>query len=311
MLFQRTIRSAISGSGIGLHTGQRTRFIMRPAPPNSGIVFVRTDLAPLEEIPAKAEQVVGTHLATTLGRNGATVQTVEHLVAALYGLGIDNIRVELDGPEVPIFDGSAAPFVALVREAGGTVAQHRPKRFLVVRRSIKVESPDKERWVRLEPARSFQVSCTVDYAHPLVSYQRFEMTVSDTAFARDVARARTFGFAKDIDAMRASGLARGGSLDNAVVVDDFSIRNPGGLRYPDEFVRHKVVDIIGDLGLIGLPLIGRYVGLRGGHGLTTQAIARLLANPRAYEILQFHAPEEAVGQALELPAFGMSGFAPA
>ncbi|MCA9550545.1 MAG: UDP-3-O-[3-hydroxymyristoyl] N-acetylglucosamine deacetylase [Myxococcales bacterium] len=213
----------VTGHGVGLHSGQLTRVRLVPTPPDSGIVFVRTDLVPNVEIPATSANVRDTVLATTLGVGAVTVATVEHLIAALAGLGVDNARVELDGPEVPILDGSSAPWVQLITEAGGTVAQRKAKRFLVVRRAVEVRADDK--WARLEPANTFSLRCSIDFDHPIVNSQSFEMTMSDTAFLREVARARTFGFAKDVDAMHAAGLARGGSLDNAVVIDDFSIRN--------------------------------------------------------------------------------------
>ncbi|CAN0594763.1 unnamed protein product, partial [Laminaria digitata] len=183
--------------------------------------------------------------------------TIEHLVAALAWLGVYNARIELDGPEVPILDGSSALWVELITAAGGTVAQSRPKKFLVVRKAVEVQHGDKS--ARLEPAPTFSLRCHIDFDHPIVNAQSFEIAMSDTAFVRELARARTFGFAKDVDAMHAAGLARGGGLDNAVVIDDFSIRNPDGLRFPDEFVRHKVLDAVGDLALMGAPIIGRYV----------------------------------------------------
>jgi UDP-3-O-[3-hydroxymyristoyl] N-acetylglucosamine deacetylase len=311
MLNQRTVKTAVTGSGIGLHSGSQARFTLLPAAPDTGIVFVRTDLDPKVEIPARAANVVSTRLATTLGHANITIGTVEHLMAALYGLGVDNARIEIDGPELPIFDGSAQYFVDLIREAGGTVAQRRPKRFLVVRRTVVVSDDAGGRNVRLEPASRFQLDCTIDFDHPLLSRQHFEMTFSDTAFVRDVARARTFGFGKDVDAMHAAGLAKGGSLENAVVIDDFSIRNPEGLRFPDEFVRHKVLDAIGDLALLGAPMIGRYVGYKAGHMLNTQLIGRLLEDPRAYEIMEFQTRRDADARKLELPAFKIGGLAPA
>jgi UDP-3-O-[3-hydroxymyristoyl] N-acetylglucosamine deacetylase len=311
MLYQRTVKTTVRGSGIGLHSGEHTEFTILPAPPDSGIVFERTDVTPSVEIPARADFVTNTRLATTLGRNGIAIQTVEHMVAALYGLGVDNARVLIDGPEVPILDGSAQRFVDLIREAGGTVAQRRPKRFLVVRKTIHVNDPDGKKFARLEPASSFRLACTIDFDHPLLSHQHFEMTFSDTAFVREIARARTFGFGKDVDAMHKAGLAKGGSLENAVVIDDFSIRNAEGLRYPDEFVRHKLLDAIGDLALLGVPIIGRYVGHRSGHSLNTTLAGRLLEDQRAYEIVEFRQRREVQTQKLELPTFRIGGLQPA
>lgn len=305
MLYQRTVKTRISGIGIGLHSGRDTEFSILPAPPDSGLVFVRTDLTPHVEIPARSEYVVSTRLATTLGKDGVTVGTVEHLVAALFGLGIDNARIEIDGPEVPILDGSASGFVELL-QSGGTIAQLRPKRFLVVRRPVSISSEDGESSARLEPAPCFELRCTIDFDHPIVSNQTFEMTFSDASFVKEIAHARTFGFAKDVEVMHEAGLARGGSLANAVVVDDFSIRNPEGLRYPDEFVRHKVLDAVGDLALLGAPLIGRYVGYRSGHTLNTQLAAALLAQPRSFEYREFRERRELETLELDLPALGLA-----
>jgi UDP-3-O-[3-hydroxymyristoyl] N-acetylglucosamine deacetylase len=311
MLYQRTVKSTVHGRGVGLHCGDTSEFTILPAPPDTGLVFVRTDVHPSVEIPARSENVTYTRLATTLGKDGVTIQTVEHLVAALYGLGVDNARILIDGAEVPILDGSAQRFVDLIREAGGTVAQRRPKRFIVIRRPVTVRDEGGRKMARLEPASSFRLACTIDFDHPLVSHQHFEMTFSDTAFVREIARARTFGFGKDVDAMHAAGLAKGGSLENAVVIDDFSIRNAEGLRYPDEFVRHKLLDTIGDLALLGAPIIGRYVGLRSGHSLNTALAAKLTAEKRAFEVVEFRQRRELEDHQLELPAFRIGGLQPA
>ncbi len=211
----------------------------------------------------------------------------------------------IDGPEVPILDGSAATFVELIR-AVGTIAQLRPKRFLLVKRPVSVTSEDGQSSARIEPAPCFELSCTIDFNHPIVSHQTFEMTFSDAAFAKELARARTFGFAKDVEAMHRAGLARGGSLENAVVVDDFSIRNPEGLRFPDEFVRHKVLDAVGNLALLGAPLIGRYVGVRSGHTLNTRLADELLSQRRAYEYREFRERRDLEQFALDLPALGVA-----
>jgi UDP-3-O-[3-hydroxymyristoyl] N-acetylglucosamine deacetylase len=311
LLNQRTLRSRVSVAGVGLHSGRSVNLALIPAAPNTGVVFARTDVRRVDgapvEIAAHADNVLETRLATTLGRDSATVGTVEHLMAALAGLGIDNVRVELDGPEVPILDGSAAPFVDLIRSAGGTVAQARPKRFLVIRRPVEVR--DGDRLARLEPAPSFRLQCFIDFRHPLITDQRCEFVFSDVAFEAEIARARTFGFARDVDAMRARGLARGGSLDNAVVIDDFSIQNPEGLRFPDEFVRHKVLDAIGDLALFGAPVVGRFVGYKSGHMLNTRLVSAVLAERRAYEWQAFRNERDAVGAGLELPALGLGRLA--
>lgn len=309
MFHQRTVKTVITGEGVGLHSGRVTRFRIRPAAPDTGVVFVRTDVSPMVEIPARSAFVQDTTLATTVGVGDVTVGTVEHLVAALAGLGVDNARIELDGAEVPILDGSSAPFVDLIAKGGGTVAQSRPKRFLVVRKPVEVREGDKS--ARLEPASTFSLRCHIDFDHPIVNAQSFEIAMSDTAFVRELSRARTFGFAKDVDAMHAAGLARGGGLDNAVVIDDFSIRNPDGLRYPDEFVRHKVLDAVGDLALMGAPIIGRYVGHKSGHGLNTRLVAALLDTPRAYEMVEFRARRDVDVAQIQLPSFGLTGLAPA
>lgn len=313
MLHQRTVKAVVCGTGVGLHTGQTATFRIVPAPPDSGITFTRA-LPGLPgsraiEIAARAENVTATRLATTLGRGEVTIGTVEHLLSALYGLGVDNARVEVEGSEVPILDGSAQGFVDLILAAGGTVAQRRPKRFLVVRRAVEVQ--DGDRFVRLEPASRFELDCTIDFNHPILSRQELRLSLSDVAFVRELARARTFGFGRDVDAMLAAGLAKGGSVDNAVVIDDYSIRNPEGLRFPDEFVRHKMLDAIGDLALLGAPLIGRYVGHKAGHALNTELVGRLLADPRAHEIVELRQRRDAELAKLELPAFRLGSLAPA
>ncbi len=311
MLNQRTLNSPIVASGVALHSGRQRTVKILPAPPNTGIVFVRTDLNPHIEIAARTKNVVCTRLATTIGQNGVTVSTIEHLVAALSAMGVDNARVEINGPEVPILDGSAEPYVSLIANSGGTVAQHRPRRFLVVKKAVQVSSEDGKSSARLEPASSFQLRCTIDFDHPLISNQSIEVNLSDTNFMKEIARARTFGFAKDVEAMHTAGLAKGGSLDNAVVIDDFSIRNPEGLRFPDEFVRHKVLDAVGDLALLGAQVIGRYVGYRSGHTLNSKLATALLSKPRAYEMVEFKQRREAERAELELPVFQVGGFATA
>ena len=300
MFHQRTVKSAILGEGVGLHSGQITRFRILPAPVDSGIVFVRTDCRPPVEIPARSEFVRDTTLATTLGLGNLTVGTVEHLVAALAGLGVDNARIEIDGPEVPILDGSCAPFVDMIARAGGTVAQRRPKRFLVVRRAVEVS--DGEKSARLEPASRFSLQCSIDFDHPIVNAQSFELDMSDTAFVQEVARARTFGFAKDVDAMHAAGLARGGSLDNAVVIEDFSIRNPEGLRFSDEFVRHKALDAVGDLYLAGGPIVGRFVGHQTGHKLNNMVLRALFDDSSAYEWVECESAAPVMAEAARISA---------
>lgn len=301
-LNQRTLKSPVSCAGIGLHSGERVKMTLRPAAAGSGIVFVRTDAARPVEIPARAELVVDTRLATTLGLGGLRVGTVEHLLSALNGLGIDNVRVEIDGPEVPIMDGSAAPFVYLLRTAGIEL-QRRFKRFLVVREPLEVREGD--RLAQILPAPQLSVTCTIDFDHPLIKDQELLVTLSDRAYHREIARARTFALRRDIEGLQRAGLARGGSLENAIVVDDFSILNPEGLRFPDEFVRHKVLDVIGDLALCGMPVIGHFVSYKSGHALHQRLVQTLMqAVGSAVEIVEVRERHQLEKLAL-LPAFSM------
>jgi len=252
-------------------------------------VLIRTDVSPRVEIPALAEYVVDTTLNTSLGRDKVRIGTVEHLLAALAGCGIDNARVEVEGPEIPILDGSSAPFVALVHEAG-IYEQRATRRFLLIRRPIMVSDGDK--MARLSPARRFSVDYTIDFRHPLISDQQCKIEVSERSFQREIARARTFGFKRDVERLHRAGLARGGSLDNAVVVDDFNILNPDGLRFPDEFVRHKILDALGDLSLLGMPIIGRLSAVKSGHALNHQLVRKVLAEADACEVVQPRAADE-------------------
>ncbi|MEN9797150.1 MAG: hypothetical protein RL653_846 [Pseudomonadota bacterium] len=279
---QRTVGMAVSCHGVGLHSGAPVKLTLRPAPAGHGIVFVRTDTPTPVAIPARSAYVVDTALATSLGRDGVKVSTVEHLLAALAGVGLDNVRVELDGPEVPIMDGSAAAFVSLIREAGVRV-QEAPKQLLVVRKSVTVRDGDK--FATLAPARAFRVDCTIDFKHPLISDQSFEMEFSDGHFTKEISRARTFGFLRDVERLKKMGLARGGSLENAIVVDEFSILNPEGLRFPDEFVRHKVLDAVGDVALFGHPLIGHLTAYKGGHALHHKLVQAVLADEANYQVV--------------------------
>lgn len=280
---QRTLKEAISCEGIGLHSGAPVRLTLVPAPVNHGIVFVRTDLEHPLEIPALAPYVVDTALATTLGRNGVRVATVEHLLAALAGLGIDNLRIEINGPEVPIMDGSAAPFAYLVHTAGIRV-QSEPKSFIVIKKPVVVTDGDKE--AALLPSTRFRIDCTVDFKHPLISDQAINFEFSDRNFSREIARARTFGFLRDVELLKKMGLARGGSLENAIVVDEFSILNPDGLRFPDEFVRHKLLDAMGDVSLFGRPVIGQLRVFKSGHALNHKLVTRVLADASSHVIVR-------------------------
>ena len=255
---------------------------LHPARAGSGVVFVRTDLAHPVEIPARPEAVTSTRYATTLGRGDATIGTVEHLLSALYSLGIDNVRIEVDGPEVPVMDGSAASFVFLIR-AAGIFDQGAPRRRLRIRRRLEVR--DGERVIRVEPSRELRISYSVDYAHPAIGRQRLErLSLDGDSFEREICRARTFGFLHEVEALWRSGLARGGNLDNTVVMDESRVLNRDGLRWPDEFVRHKVLDLIGDLALLGMPLVGHVIVERGGHALHQQLVSRLLETPSAWTV---------------------------
>ncbi len=278
---QRTIARRVSSTGVGLHSGEPVTLTLAPAAADSGITFVRMDLG--IEIPARSENVADTTLSTNIGRAGARVSTVEHVLAALHGVGIDNCRVEVDGSEVPILDGSAAPFVCLVREAGVRV-QKTGRRFLVMDKPVEVRDGDKV--ARLEPSSSFTVDFTADFDHPLITNQVFHTTIDDRTFEREIARARTFCFLKDIERMQAAGLAKGGSLANAIVVDDFSILNPDGLRFPDEFARHKVLDAVGDLAMLGMPVIGAMHAVKSGHAMNQALVRKVLADPATYRVVR-------------------------
>src|SRR5713226_6706649 len=283
---QRSFKQRASLDGVGLHSGAKVRVTIAPAPADSGVIFVRDGV----EIPALAEFVVDTTMNTSVGRDGIRIGTVEHLLAALTGCGIDNARVEVEGPEIPIMDGSCEPFVALIREAG-IHELRQSRRFLLVRKAVTVTDGDK--LARLSPARGkFSIHYTIDFRHPLISDQSYRMDVSERSFQKDLSRARTFGFKRDVERLHNMGLARGGSLENAVVVDDFNILNPEGLRFPDEFVRHKILDALGDLSLIGMPVIGHLTAVKSGHALNNQLVRKLLAEADACEVVQPEAADE-------------------
>jgi UDP-3-O-[3-hydroxymyristoyl] N-acetylglucosamine deacetylase len=279
---QRTLSEPVRCQGVGLHSGAPVNLVLLPAPVNHGIVFVRTDMSRPVAIPALTEFVVDTSLATTLGKDGVKVSTVEHLMSALAGMGLDNVRVELDGPEVPIMDGSAAPFAALIAQAG-LREQEEPRRLLVIKKPVTVVDGDKE--ASFSPASRFRISCTIDFKHPLIAGQSFDLEFSDRCFAREISRARTFGFLRDVEMLKKMGLARGGSMDNAIVVDELSILNPDGLRFPDEFVRHKILDAIGDISLFGRPVVGHLKAFKTGHALNQKLVKAVLADPSSYEIV--------------------------
>jgi UDP-3-O-[3-hydroxymyristoyl] N-acetylglucosamine deacetylase len=283
---QRSFRQRATLEGVGLHSGVPVRLTLAPAPVDSGILFVRDGV----EIPAHADFVVDTTMNTSVGKGATRVGTVEHLLAALAGCGIDNARIEVEGPEIPIVDGSSEPFVQLVREAG-VHEQHKSRRFLLMKKTVTVSDGDKS--ARLGPARGkFAISYTIDFRHPLISDQTYKTDLSERSFQKEIARARTFGFKRDVERLHQAGLARGGSLDNAVVVDDFNILNPEGLRFPDEFVRHKILDALGDLSLIGMPIIGRLTAVKSGHALNHALVRRVLAEKDAFEVVQPSAADE-------------------
>lgn len=283
---QRTLKNFITATGVGLHTGQKVYLTLRPAPVNSGIVFRRTDLERDVEIKAHPDSVGDTSLSTTLVKNGVRVSTVEHLLSALAGLGIDNAYIDLSAAEVPIMDGSAAPFVFLVQSAGIT-EQDAPKRFLRIKRTVCVEDDDK--WARFDPYEGFKVAFSIDFDHPIfqTSCRKAELDFSSTSFLKEVSRARTFGFIRDIEHLHEQNLALGGSLDNAIVLDDYRVINEDGLRYEDEFVKHKVLDAIGDLYLLGHSLIGSFSGHKSGHALNNRLLRTLLAKRNAWELVTY------------------------
>ena len=286
MAQQRTLKEPIRSTGIGLHTGRKVHMVLRPAPANTGIVFRRTDLDPAVDIPARATNVTETTLGTTLGTGDAGVSTVEHLMSALAGLGIDNLFVELTAGEVPIMDGSAGPFVFLIQSAGIEL-QNAAKRFVRVNRPVEVKEGDK--WARFVPHEGFRVNFEIEFDHPVFHRhaQRAAMDFSTTTFLKEVSRARTFGFMRDMEYLRGRNLALGGTLDNAIVLDDYRILNEDGLRFEDEFVRHKILDAIGDLYLLGHSLIGEYTAYKSGHGLNNKLLRALLADATAWEEVTF------------------------
>jgi UDP-3-O-[3-hydroxymyristoyl] N-acetylglucosamine deacetylase len=281
-VYQQTIAEKVSCTGIGLHSGAPTQLVLHPARADEGITFVRTDCKAPIEIPARSRELSSTHLATSLGRGEGSVRTVEHLLAALFGLGIDNVRVEVDGPELPVMDGSSAPFVYLIRSAG-VFRQRERRRTLRIRRPIEIR--DGDRRIAIEPARDFRVSYAVDFDHPAIGRQELQLAPLDAdRFDREISAARTFGFLRDVRALWGAGLARGGSLDNAVLLDEHRVVNPQGLRWPDEFVRHKILDLCGDLALLGVPLVGHVRVERGGHALHQRLVAEILERPDAWVI---------------------------
>jgi UDP-3-O-[3-hydroxymyristoyl] N-acetylglucosamine deacetylase len=304
MLAQRTVKTLTRAVGVGLHSGQRVELTLRPAQPDTGIVFRRVDLPEPVDIPVSALAVTDTRLASTISSGNAKVHTVEHLMSACAGLGIDNLYVDITAEEVPILDGSASSFVFLLQSAG-IALQNAPRRFIRVKQAVEVREGqgDNVKWARLAPFHGYKLRFEIDFHHPAVDStgQSVEFDFAEGSYARDIARARTFGFTKDVEMMRANGLALGGGLDNAIVMDDYKVLNSDGLRYDDEFVKHKILDAMGDLYLLGKPLLAAYSAFRSGHALNNLLLRELLAHPEAFEVVTFDDEKEAPG-GFALPA---------
>jgi UDP-3-O-[3-hydroxymyristoyl] N-acetylglucosamine deacetylase len=307
MVRQRTLKTLTKAVGMGLHGGQRVELTLRPAQPDTGIVFRRTDLPQPVDIPVSAQAVTDTRMASTISNGGAKVHTVEHLMSACCGLGLDNLYVDITAEEVPILDGSSASFVFLLQSAGIEL-QNAPRRFIRVRRPVEVREGegDELKWARFDPYHGYKLGFEIDFAHRVVDStgQRYEFDLSSGRYTRDIARARTFGFTKDVEMLRANGLGLGGSMDNVIVMDDYRVLNSGGLRYDDEFVKHKILDAMGDLYLVGKPLLASYTAFRSGHALNNRLLRALLADQDAYEVVSFADEREApAGFAQPAPAW--------
>ena len=292
MLKQRTLKKSINATGVGLHTGEKVTMTLRPALPDTGIVFRRVDLPESAEIKVQPQYVCDTRMCSALEHKGVRVATVEHLMSALAGLGIDNLYVDLSAGEVPIMDGSSGPFVFLLQQAG-IVEQAAAKKFIRVKKTVEVRDGDK--WVRFDPYFGFRIDFTIDFAHPVFEHtgNNVKIDFADNSYIKEVSRARTFGFMHEVEALRAMGLARGGSLDNAIVLDEYRILNQDGLRYDDEFVKHKTLDAIGDLYVLGHPLLCAFTAYKSGHALNNQLLRTLLADADAWEYTTFDKAEEA------------------
>jgi len=289
MIFQTTLKQPMLCSGVGLHTGLPTHMTIRPAVPDTGIVFIRRDVEKKVRIRAHIDNVTDATLATTISQDGVKVSTVEHLMAAFAGVGVDNAEVELDAPEVPIMDGSSGPFNALLKNAGVQV-QDRSKKFIIVRHPVTVTDGDRQ--ATFLPSNDFKLSYTIDFRHPLISNQFYLIQISNGNFEREICRARTFGFLREYETLKSRGFARGGSLENAVVVGDSGVLNEGGLRFADEFVRHKILDSIGDLWLMGAQVIGHFIGYKSGHTLNHKLIHKLLSHKEWFDLREFSSEEE-------------------
>jgi UDP-3-O-[3-hydroxymyristoyl] N-acetylglucosamine deacetylase len=292
MVNQRTLKNSVQATGVGLHTGERVNLTLSPAPANSGIVFRRVDVVPVVVIRAEAHVVQDTRLSTCLEVNGTRIATIEHLMSAFAGLGVDNAFVDLTSAEVPIMDGSAGTFIFLLQSAG-IIEQSAAKKFIRIKKIIEIKDGDK--WVRFEPFNGYKLNFTINFSHPVFASTKQHVTIDlgEHSYIKEVSRARTFGFMHDVENMRAQGLALGGNLDNAIVMDEYRVINPDGLRFEDEFVKHKILDAIGDLYLLGHPLIGAFSGYKSGHALNNTLLRTLLADEQAWEFVTFNKTEEA------------------
>jgi UDP-3-O-[3-hydroxymyristoyl] N-acetylglucosamine deacetylase len=302
MLKQRTLKKQVSATGVGLHSGEKVTLTLKPAAIDTGIVFKRTDLPGAPTIQAQPDAVRDTRMCSALEQNGARVATVEHLMSALAGLGVDNVIVEITASEIPIMDGSSGPFIFLLQQAGIT-EQNSPKKFIKIKKLIEVTEGDK--WVKFEPYHGFKMDFTIDFAHPVFenSGQNVKIDFADNSYIKEISRARTFGFMHEVEYLRANGLARGGSLDNAIVLDEYRVLNTDGLRYQDEFAKHKVLDAIGDLYMLGHPLLGAFTAYKSGHALNNALLRALLADSTAWEYATFERIEEAPAGFQEQTAF--------
>jgi len=291
MIKQRTLKNVIRATGVGIHTGKKVRLTLRPAPVNVGVVFRRIDLDPVVEILAEPSAVKDPRLSTALSKGDVSISTIEHLMSALAGLGVDNAYVDVDADEVPIMDGSAGPFVFLVQSAG-LCEQEAPKQFIKIKKTVTVESGDK--WAKFEPSDGFKVSYSIDFDHPILSRspQKAEIDFSTTSFIKEVSRARTFGFMHELEAMREKGLALGASHNNAIAMDSYSILNEDGLRYEDEFVKHKILDAIGDIYLLGKPVVGLFSAHKSGHALNNSLLLKLLADKDSWEFVTYDSNDQ-------------------
>ena len=302
MLKQRTLKTQVSATGVGLHNGEKVTLTLKPAAIDTGIVFKRADLPGTPTIQATPDAVRDTRMCSALEHNGARVATVEHLMSALAGLGVDNIMVEVTASEIPIMDGSSGPFIFLLQQAGIT-EQDAPKKFIKIKKLVEVRDGDK--WVKFEPYHGFKMDFTIDFAHPVFenSGSNVKIDFADNSYVKEISRARTFGFMHEVEYLRANGLARGGSLDNAIVLDEYRILNTDGLRYEDEFAKHKVLDAIGDLYMLGHPLLGAFTAYKSGHALNNSLLRALLADASAWEFATFEHIEEAPAGFQEQTAF--------